>query len=52
MKCLGLSPEPGGFFSKPVPSWSTPVRQPKALMLSKEQMRMRKMSLVSSVPAD
>lgn len=52
MKSLGLSPEPGGFFSEPMASWSTPVRLPKALKLSKEQMRRRKMSLGSSVPAE
>lgn len=48
----------GAFFrarwisSEPVASWSTLMRLPKALMLSKEQMRRRKMSLGSSVPAD
>ena len=60
IQCLGLFPEPSVFFlfvclfflSEPLAFWSTPLRLPKALMLSKEQMRRRKMSPGSSVPAD
>lgn len=52
LQSLGISPEPGGSFSEPLAFWSTLLRLPKALMLSKEQMRRRKMSPSSSVPAD
>lgn len=49
---LGAFSRARWIFSEPVASWSTPMRLPKALMLSKEQMRRKKMSPGSSVPAD
>lgn len=52
IKSLRLSPELGGFFLEPLASWSTPLRLPKALVLSKEQVKRKKISPGSSVPAD